>query len=178
MIGSGYVDSFQFFIGYNVSIYTFIGKMSRVNYNPQIFLTIFYYTLQFSKSIYPKVVLRMQRSSLVNNGRRVFMTLLFRHIRSIDIFSSWKYLNRSIIFQLFKKRRLKDSSNFVFRIGDNERERGRGRENRWNFTIWSSKRHQDLERTIGYSFVYRDRLPPRIESTSDEGNLSKGIRAN
>lgn len=68
--------------------------MSRVNYNPQIFLTIFYYTLQFSKSIYPKVVLRMheqrdQRSSLARQIMKdaiKFMTRAHSHIRSIDIF--------------------------------------------------------------------------------------------
>lgn len=92
MIGA--IDFFQFFIGYHVSMCIFIGKMSRVNYNPQIFLTIFYYTLQFSKSIYPKVVLRMheqrdQRSSLARQIMKdaiKFMTRAHSHIRSIDIF--------------------------------------------------------------------------------------------
>lgn len=63
--------------------------MSRVNYNPQMFL---YYTSRFSKNIYPIISLRMheQRNGLARQIIEDAIKFTTRarftvHIRSIDI---------------------------------------------------------------------------------------------
>lgn len=146
---------------------------------------------------YTKVYFKNGRATWpmkTSNGRRVYDTcLLHKRIRPTNLPYNWRYLNDSILeldISIIINKRQRDATRFIqFRkhyivqfelLGNKQRERER--EEKSNEILQSGYRKgiktPDFERTIGYPCIPGVFVYLLESSESDEGNLSKGIRAN